>query len=377
MAAYKLAIIKPNKLTYSETFIQAHIDLLAGEKYVLYGGAFPLYRPDGTFLVRSKPALLSYLIQKRLLGKKNIGVRNAALTRFLRENKIDVVLAEYGMVGAMVTQACQAANVPLIVHFHGADAHHRPTISEYRDYYKKAFSYASAIVVVSGDMKKSLETLGAPAEKIILNPYGVDTTRFTPVDLTRESKKNFLAVGRFVTKKSPLTTVEAFRQVITHVPDALLWMVGEGPLLEETKARVAALGLANHITFTGVLSHPQIISLMKSMLCFVQHSVTDKDGDMEGTPNTILEAAASGLPVVSTKHAGIKEAVVDGVTGILVDEFDADGMAAGMVRIASQPSLAISMGQAGRFHILQNYDIKNQMAKLDRIIENVLDYNLS
>lgn len=370
--AYNLCIIKPNQSAFSETFIQAHIDRLAGNKKVLYGGAFPVYDHEGNYLIRSKTALLSYLIQKRIFKKKQIGVNNRALAKYLKQNKIDVVLAEYGMVGAMVAEACKMAGVPLVIHFHGADAHHKPTVDKYRELYPAAFKYASAIVAVSNDMVEALKQLGTPGSKIHLNPYGVDSARFPLVDLSG-SAPDFISVGRFVEKKSPQSVVRAFKQVHNRIPQTHLWMVGEGALLDETKQLVAELGLSDSVTLTGVMQAAEIRNLMGKVRCFVQHSVTTPDGDMEGTPNTILEAASSGLAIVSTAHAGIKEAVINNVTGFLVAEHDVDGMAAKMIAIAEDVELAAKMGLAAHSHIEQNYNIDKRIALLDQIIGNSIN----
>ncbi len=367
MEPVNLCIIKPNKKTYSETFIQEHIDKLPGNKKVLYGGVFPVYDDEDNYLMRSRWDLLSYLVQKKILGKQVINVRINALARYLRQQQIDVVLAEYGMVGAMVTEACRLAGVPLVMHFHGADAHRYKTVATYRSLYNKAFAYASAIVVVSGDMVTALKELGAPASKLILNPYGVDTIKFPQINLSNTSP-NFMSVGRFVAKKSPESVVKAFKVVADKIPGAKLWMVGEGPLFEETKQLAAKLDIVSKITFTGVLSGNEIQQLMQQMRCFVQHSVTSPDGDMEGTPNTILEAGSSGLPVVSTFHAGIKQAVIHEKTGYLVPEHDIEGMAAYMIRIAEDLPLAMELGKAGAEHIRKNYDIKDRINTLTDII---------
>jgi glycosyltransferase involved in cell wall biosynthesis len=372
--AYNLCIIKPNQSAFSETFIQAHIDRLAGNKKVLYGGAFPVYDHEGKYLIRSKIALLSYLIQKRIFKRKQIGVSNRALARYLKQNKIDVVLAEYGMVGAMIASACKMAGVPLVIHFHGADAHHKPTVAKYHDLYPAAFKYASAIVAVSNDMVEALKRLGAPESKIHLNPYGVDSSRFPLIDLS-VSKPDFISVGRFVEKKSPQSVVRAFKQVHDHLPETHLWMVGDGALLEETKQLVAELNLTDSVTLTGVMQAAEIRELMGKVRCFVQHSVTTPDGDMEGTPNTILEAASSGLAIVSTAHAGIKEAVINNITGFLVVEHDVDGMASKMISIAQNVELAAKMGKAAHAHIVQNYNIDKRIALLDQIISNSINQN--
>jgi len=104
------------------------------------------------------------------------------------------------------------------------------------------------------------------------------------------------------------------------------------------------------------------------MRCFVQHSVTSPDGDMEGTPNTILEAGSSGLPVVSTFHAGIKQAVIHEKTGYLVPEHDIEGMAAYMIKIAEDVQLASQLGTNEAAHIRENYDIKDRINTLTDII---------
>ncbi|WP_316816484.1 glycosyltransferase family 4 protein [Pedobacter nyackensis] len=371
MENYNLCIIKPSKSAFSETFIHEHISRLKGNKKVLYGGDFPLYDDDGNFLIRSKIGLISYLIQKRIFKKKDIPVRTKALIHYLVNEKIDVVLAEYGMVGAMVAEACKLANVPLIIHFHGADAHHVPTVQKYKEWYLHAFKYAAKIIGVSNDMINSLRKLGVPENKLVLNPYGINTERFCPGEMELGQNFTFLFVGRFVAKKFPQAIVRAFSAVSSHVPNAKLIMTGDGPLLEDTKALCRQLNLSDKITFTGVVSSNEISALMKQSSCYVQHSVTTPEGDMEGTPNTILEAAAVGMPIVSTKHAGIKEAVLDGCSGFLVDEYDVDEMAAKMIEVAgfSRPVLA-EMGNAGREHILENYNISFQIHKLDLIIMN-------
>ena len=366
---YNLCIIKPNKSAFSETFIQAHIDGLAGNKKVLYGGTFPVYDHQDKTLIRSKIGLLSYLIQKKIFKRKNIGVRTRALVNYFKAQKIDVVFAEYGMVGASVTEACSLAKVPLIIHFHGADVFHRKTVAAYRELYQKAFAYGSAFIAVSAEMAETLIQMGAPADKVYNASCGVNINEFPLLDISASSKY-FLFVGRFVEKKSPASLVKAFKIVVDQYPEAKLWMVGRGPLFDDTKKLIGQLGLENNITLTGVLKPADIRELMKNMRAFVQHSVTAADGDKEGTPVTVLEASASGLPVVSTRHSGIKEAVVDGVTGLLVDEYDVTGMGQKIITLAASPELAVKLGKAGHEHMVNNYDIGLRIALLNKLVQN-------
>lgn len=365
---YTLCIIKPNRSTFSETFVQAHIDMLAGNKLVLYGGAFPVYDHNDKPLIKSKWGLLSYLFQKKILKRKSIAVRTNALKRYLLKNKVDAVFAEYGMVGAMVTEACKQAQIPLIIHYHGADVYESKVVEDYKELYRDAFNYASALISVSADMVEKLKELGAPANKIYNASCGIDTEDFPLADVSK-SPRNFLAIGRFVEKKSPSSVVKAFKIVADKFPDAHLWMVGDGPLFDGTKKLVAELNLQSQITLAGVLNKAQIKELIKNTRAYVQHSVTAANGDSEGTPVSILEAASSGLPVVSTRHAGIKEAVIDGTTGFLVAEHDINGMAQGIMKLAGSAELAAQLGKAGRKHMINNYHIKLRIALLDSIIQ--------
>jgi colanic acid/amylovoran biosynthesis glycosyltransferase len=371
MEQFNLCIIKPNKDSFSETFVREHIERLPGNKKVLYGGVFPVYDHEGKYLIKSVFSLLSYLIQKKLFNRLNIKVRTRALAKYLIAQKIDVVFAEYGMVGALVTEACQIADVPLVIHYHGADVHHRETVTLYHELYQRSFNYASSLIAVSGDMVKALIGLGAPANKLTNASCGVDPDAFPQLDISKTGR-TFLAIGRFVEKKSPGSVVQAFKIVLDKFPDATLAMVGQGPLFEETKKIIADLQLEQSVALLGVLNSAQIKELFAKTRCFVQHSVTAANGDMEGTPVTILEAGSSGLAIVSTKHAGIKEAVIDGETGYLVAEHDIQGMANYMIKIAADVNLAVTLGAKEATYIRENYDINSRIHTITKLLKEAI-----
>lgn len=374
MEQFNLCIIKPNKDSFSETFVREHIERLPGNKKVLYGGVFPVYDHEGKYLIRSPFGLLSYLIQKKIFSKLEIGVRTRALAKYLAKEKIDVVFAEYGMVGASVTEACQMAGVPLVIHYHGADVHHRATVDLYHHLYLKAFDYASGLIAVSLDMAEELVRMGAPAEKIVTASCGVDTAAYPVLDISKTGRA-FLAIGRFVTKKSPTSVIRAFKIVHDKFADATLAMVGTGPLDGEVKALITELKLEDSITQYGGLKAEQVKALFAQARCFVQHSVTAPDGDMEGTPVTILEAGSSGLAIVSTQHAGIKQAVINGETGYLVPEHDIEGMANYMIKIADDVNLAVRLGKKEAAHIRENYDIHSRIDTITQMLKKAIADN--
>ncbi|MGH7859513.1 MAG: glycosyltransferase [Candidatus Binatia bacterium] len=346
----RICIATPTVPSYSETFIRDHIDNLPFESILIHGLPRPSRDAHGRripgLLPMRHPTALPRFLQRGIFAVQRFSHRHA-VARHLRRHRIDVVLAEFGTTGAAMVDACAAANVPLVVHFHGFDAYRDAVLAEHLDSYPRMFAAASAIVVVSTDMERQLLALGAPREKLRRIVYGVDPERFRGANPARAAP-TIVAVGRFVEKKAPQLTLSAFAQVARLEPAARLVMVGDGPLLERCREQAATLGLADRVEFPGVLAPAAVAQLLATARVFAQHSIRAADGDREGTPVAILEAQAAGLPVVATRHAGIPDVVVDQVTGALVDEGDVDAMARDLLRLVRDPELAGRCGAAAR-----------------------------
>lgn len=363
----RLCIVARTPIGYSESFIQAHVRHLASEIAFAHGQTLPGLTVNDVPVLRQMTPLAG--LRYRLRSRLPAGLRAAAdqqldltVRNIFKQERIDVVLAEYGPTGVMIQQACALAGVPIVVHFHGYDAHLIEVLEENGNY-QSLFRAATRIVVVSRLMEKQIAALGCPPHKIVLNPCGVDLMQFTP-GRPAASPCHFLAVGRFVDKKAPHLTLAAFAKVVQECPEALLTMAGDGPLLESCRQLARAIGIDGRVAFPGPLPHDEISRRMQSVRAFVQHSLRPSSGDCEGTPVAILEASASALPVVSTRHAGIIEAVKDGETGLLGDEGNIETMARGMIRLARDPNLAESLGLAGRRHIEQHYTLERSIGGL-------------
>ena len=366
-----VCLAQPRAPAESESFIRAHDDrfLREGRGGVVYGLDFPEYTADGRPLLSpSWPARLRRSLEHRSFGRSWEVHRAAALARYLRREDFDVVLAEYGVIGAPLAPVCHSAGVPLVVHFHGYDAYQREVLNTGGATYRAMFDRAAALVAVSSAMVAQLARLGAPEKKIKLNPCGVDTQQFAGAS-PASAPPRWVAVGRFVNKKAPHLTLLAFRRVVDAVPDAELTMVGNGALLDACRQMARALGLEGRVCFPGALAPAEVAALLRGARAFVQHSVTSPDGDAEGTPVAILEAGATGLPVVATRHAGIPDVVIHGQTGLLVDEYDVDGMAQAMLSVARDPALAQRLGQAARERIVAAYSLERSLAGLEAILE--------
>lgn len=359
----RICITRSEKYVYSETFIRNQIEGLSNyaEIFNIHSGRYPERKEDGTLL---SPKLF-WLLHKAIkiaVGRNNF-FSNYGVKKHLKENKIDLIWANYGISGAHMVPAAKALNIPLITIFHGHDATDKKLLKIYKRKYARLFKQAAYIIAVSEEMKKRLINIGANPEKLKVIPYGINIENFKP-QLETPQKMNFLAVGRFTAKKGPTITIRAFYKVLQKYPEATLTMVGKkSGLYEECQKLVDELGIQNSVIFTGIMDQTQIAGMMRTCFAYVQHSIIAPNGDMEGTPLSILEAGASGIPIVSTRHAGIKEAVVHGSTGYLVDEKDEDGMARYMIELCDNPEMAKSFGLNGRKHIEENYVLEKQIRK--------------
>lgn len=365
-----VSVGRRNQLT--ETFIEAHLKYLQPAPVV--ASDFPPVVP-GVFRMSFSPLLMGRFAVSWLRGLRpahnQYGRWFHALcfAEILRRVQPDVVLAEFGPQAVEIMHACFRAGVPLAAHFHGADSAQRDILESMEHSYPELFAGASAIIVVSRAMRDRLIQMGAPEDRTYLNCYGVDCDLFCDAD-PRMAPPTFLSVGRFVNKKAPHLTILAFQRVVSSVPEARLRMIGDGPLLEVCRDLVMQLGIQSSVEFCGPQPPDQVQLAMRNVRGFVQHSVTAADGDCEGTPNSVLEAQASGLPVIATRHEGICDVVVDGVTGLLVSERDISGMADAIMRLCNDPDRAAELGAAGRSNAIASYPMAKAIEALQHILKS-------
>lgn len=374
----KLAIVTPVIPTYSETFIKAHLEQLPFDVHHFYSlpqrGYYPIMDGAGQPL-SSAQKWFNYLETgfDRFTGERGYGywLRRRALLNYWQKNGVQAVLAEYGPVGASLAEVCQSAGIPLLVHFHGRDAYHYRTLRRFAAGYRRMFALAHTLFPVSTDMREQLLALGAPPEKLVLNPYGPNEEIFRRCDISA-NPPHFLAVGRFTEKKAPQLTIRAFARVVAAVPTARLIMIGDGPLYGPCQELAQQLGVAAQIDFLGPQPPAAIAAWHQRVRGLVQHSVRAADGDSEGTPVAILEAMYSGLPVVATRHAGIKDTVVEEETGYLVAEGDWEEMAAKWLELAKNSTLATQMGNQGAIRIRAYFTLVQHLDRLQQQVERAV-----
>lgn len=307
-------------------------------------------------------------IKKRVLSPENFFLNDFDVSIWNRAmaTRFDTCLVHYGTMATKFADRLVNSNIPYAIHFNGFDLSEKVLDSEYVRKLRPALESASALIVVAHYMRDWLIHQGVEPAKIKYLPYGVPLDQFQPAPKHPESCQ-FLMVGRLTPKKAPTATLRAFAKCHAQCPDTRLRIIGDGSLLAECQQLVDKLKLGPAVEFLGAQPGGVVQKELAAADVFVQHSITPESGDREGWPVAIAEAAASGLPVISTRHASIPEQVVEGETGFLVEEHDWESMSDYMVELARDPAKRVAMGAQARKHI-SNWSTQDQVRKLETIL---------
>lgn len=316
-----------------ETFINRHIQhIFGGAAAVIcgrYHGANPFDVPYFARRTAEGPAdQLAKLVaapMNRLrygTGRPPFGRVKRALRGFLQEHRVEAILAEFGTQALAVYPLAHEMGLPCFTYFRGTDASKALGQSNIPAAYARMMPHLAGVFSVSRFLLDNLARHGVQHPNAHVIPSGVDVRRFTPA---AKRPGSCLMVGRMVEKKAPLVTLRSFLEASADHPDAHLDVIGDGPLLEPAQALVREAGAQARVRFHGAQPHDAVRARLRETEFFLQHSITARNGNTEGLPTAIQEAMACGCLTVSTRHAGIPEAIDEGATGWLVDEHDAAG----------------------------------------------------
>jgi glycosyltransferase involved in cell wall biosynthesis len=205
-------------------------------------------------------------------------------------------------------------------------------------------------------------------ERILRLYHGLDLSTFDGPPRRAEDAQRplLLSVAQLWERKGLEDLVRACGHLRDRGSEFRCEIVGEGPLRPRLEALIAELRLGELVTLTGPLPHPEVVARLAAARAFVLPCVVAPDGDRDGIPNVILEAMASGLPVVSTPVSGIPEVVRDGETGYLVPEHDPEAVASACERLLTDADLASRLGEAGRVFVRREFDLHRNV---DRLID--------
>ena len=276
----------------------------------------------------------------------------AELSRRLTAVRYDVVHAHWVVPNAALGfDIVRAHGVPLVISLHGSDVFLAERLWPARVLARAAFAAAGAVSACSTELAGRAERLGADPSRTHVVPYGVDVAAFAPRAADPALRARFaipqdallvVGVGRLVEKKGFRFLVEA----AARVRGVHLLLVGDGDLRGGLEAEARRLGAP--VTFAGALEREEVQCVLAAADVVAVPSVVDSAGNVDGLPNVLLEALASGRPVVASAVAGIPDVVESGVNGVLVEPADPAALAAAIEALARDPETRVRLGRAAR-----------------------------
>lgn len=371
---YPLAIVTTEHGVSTQTFIRRHTDLLLpGGSVVVTRRVNATHRAQNSTvpvleLDRVRPRLVRRGVRAlvRQIGLDAEAPHVADAKRFLRRHRVDVMLGEHLDTALPWLSVARGLGLRFFAHAHGYDVSMHLNEPKWRDAYLR-YNDADGVITMSRASRDRLVSLGLEASRVHVIPYGVDVPAEPPLHSARRTIR-CLAVGRLVPKKGPILALDAFRRAIGVHADLHLDVVGTGPLLPAVRQFVRCFSMERCVTLHGERNNEDVQQMMRDADLFIQHSITASDGNQEGLPVAILEAMANGLPVVSTRHAGIPEAVADGISGYLVQEGDSAGMADCVVKLARDPDLRGAFGHAGWRAAAERFSWRQERTRLRELL---------
>jgi glycosyltransferase involved in cell wall biosynthesis len=284
------------------------------------------------------------------------------LTRQIAERADATILHGHWVVPGGAIAAWAGGARPLVLSLHGSDVFMAERHSAIRAVARRVLARADAVIACSEDLRTRAIALGARPRRSETIPYGVDARAFTPdrevrdrlraAEGFRPDQPIVFAIGRFVRKKGFDVLIDAVARLIDRRPDLRLVLAGWGDLEQDLRARIARLGIDAHVRLPGLVPHDRVAAWLAAADVVAVPSRHDEAGNVDGLPNVVLEALASGTPVVATRAGGIAGVIDHERNGLLVSEGNPAALAGGIERLLADPALASALGAAGRAHMI-------------------------
>ncbi len=292
---------------------------------------------------------------------------------------VDLIHAHYSTTGWDYLGLARRLNKPLIISFYGYDYECLPFREPiWKRRYSILFEQADAFICEGMHGVKTLRNSGCPPDKIQVVPLGVDVDDIEFIPRQKPSGElKLLQVATFRAKKGHRYTIEAFIKALEDCPNMSVTLVGPDdhrePIREELKKLIEGTVAAKRVTFLTAIDFEHLYELMADYQVFIHPSCYTDQMDCEGgAPVVLLDAQATGMPVISSTHCDIIDEVIDGKTGLLTPEKDYEALAKSIRRF-------YHMGQEeydlfclnARTHIEEKYDVKKTAVRLGKVYENV------
>jgi glycosyltransferase involved in cell wall biosynthesis len=279
----------------------------------------------------------------------------------------------YGHKAVTYQNILLRTSVPYLISFHGVDVAHFAKGDRTADFLAVT-GKARLVLARSQSLLDELARLGVPRAKLRLNrtPVPLDAVLATVRQPPSDGAWRLVQACRLIPKKGILTAITAIREVVRRYPKLKFILCGDGPQRKDLELAAVQAGVENSVEFRGWLDQSQLRAEFSQAHLFLHPSEMAKDSDQEGVPNSMLEAMATGLPVVATRHGGIPEAVTDGQDGWLVPEHSPDELAAAILRILDSPELLAQFSRQARESVVDQFGAEGRISALEDCYEEAI-----
>jgi colanic acid/amylovoran biosynthesis glycosyltransferase len=288
------------------------------------------------------------------------------MARACRENQAKVLHVHFGYHGVKMTGLKKKLNVPMICSFYGDDVFSFPTDPANRERYQTLFREADKLLVLGPYMKAELIRLGCPEHKITIHHLGIDThtIRFEKRTVARGGKIRFLIASSFLEKKGIALAIRALAALRTQY-DFTLDIIGDGPLKPAILEAIETGGIKDRVTLHGYKPYAYFIELAYRCDVLIQASKTGSKNNKEGTPMAIVDAMATGMAIIATKHSDIPEVAHDSIHGFLAEENDVDSLQQSLARLFEQADRIETFSVAARARVEAEFNAATQTQRLE------------
>ena len=332
-------------------------------------------------LGRSKLRWARRIWQKQILRSPQLALPSecSALSKSIRANNISLLHIYFGNNGVFWLPLFRKLTIPIIVSFHGADVAVGFNTPSGQRRLKQVFAAADLLLARSHSIRQSMIAAGCSPDKIRIQRTGVPGSDFEyrPRNFPDEGRFQFLQACRLIEKKGVEVTLGAYAKFLERWPNSRLVIAGDGPLRKRLEQFAQQLGIGDKVAFTGFLTKEQLLEAYYESHVFIHPSETTSAGDNEGIPNSLLEAMATGLCCIATRHGGIPEVIEHLQNGVLVEERDFEGVHYWMNRLADEWSLAAELGRHAAETIGREFNSKTQVEKLESVYLEVIGHTFS
>jgi colanic acid/amylovoran biosynthesis glycosyltransferase len=296
-----------------------------------------------------------------------------SMEALLKADRCQLLHIYFGNNGLFWLPFLRKRRIPALVSFHGADVQVNVDSPTAKRWLGDLFAFCGLVLARSESLGSALLGLGCPPEKLRIQRTGIplDTFRYSARQRPADGAWRLLQACRLVEKKGLELTIRSFSAFLEQYPNANLTIAGDGPLRGPLRELAANLQLGSRIHFPGFVGQADLLTLYQNSHLFLHPSEQTPDGNREGVPNSLLEAMATGLPCIATRHGGIPEAIAHSESGILVPESDLAGVEHWLGRLAADDHFRDSLGKRAAQVIKEKFDLRTQIEKLEMIYSDL------